>query len=154
MNSEITNDAITNVFEHSGTNIYSENIKTWCEQDLTHLDDSINWKITYCHEAPFTILTDAVVEGYVEWYNSDRSKAEPDRGGTRMNTVGNYWFSKFLQDNGFNLCMCGHKHTYANSRYIREPGAGEDGIRHSMVIDVYDPEGENAAWYQALAETE
>ena len=154
MNSEITNDAITNVFEHSGTNIYSENIKTWCEQDLTHLDDSINWKITYCHEAPFTILTDAVVEGYVEWYNSDRSKAEPDRGGTRMNTVGNYWFSKFLQDNGFNLCMCGHKHTYANSRYIREPEAGEDGIRHSMVIDVYDPEGENAAWYQALAETE
>ena len=154
MNSEITNDAITNVFEHSGTNIYSENIKTWCEQDLTHLDDSIQWKVTYCHEAPFTILTDAVVEGYVEWYNSDRSKAEPDRGGTRMNTVGNYWFSKFLQDNGFNLCMCGHKHTYANSRYIREPEAGEDGIRHSMVIDVYDPEGENAAWYQALAETE
>jgi hypothetical protein len=50
--------------------------------------------------------------------------------------------------------MCGHKHTYANSRYIREPEVGEDGVRHSMVIDVYDPEGENAAWYQALLENE
>jgi hypothetical protein len=31
MNSEITNKAIAEVFEHAGTNIYSETIKHWCE---------------------------------------------------------------------------------------------------------------------------
>ena len=152
MNSEITNDAISQVFNHSGSNIYSECIKQWCDNELTKLDDTVVWKVAFCHEAPFTILTDAVVEGYVKWYNE--GGVEPDRGGTRMNTVGEYWFSKFLQDNGFNLCMCGHKHTFSNSRYIREPEPDENGKRHSMVIDVYDPEGENAAWYQALNETE
>jgi hypothetical protein len=152
MNSEITNDAISQVFNHSGSNIYSECIKQWCANELTKLDDTVVWKVAFCHEAPFTILTNAVVEGYVKWYNE--GGVEPDRGGTRMNTVGEYWFSKFLQDNGFNLCMCGHKHTFSNSRYIREPEPDENGKRHSMVIDVYDPEGENAAWYQALNETE
>lgn len=149
MNSEITNKAIAEVFEHAGTNIYSETIKYWCEQDLTHLDDSIQWKVTYCHEAPFTILTNEVVEDYIKWASGDRKDPGPNRGGTKMNTIGNYWFSRFLQDNGFNLCMCGHKHTYANSRYIRET-EGTD----SFVVDIYDPEGENAAWYKALAETE
>jgi hypothetical protein len=155
MNSEITNDAIVKVFNHSGNNIYSDTIKEWCDKDLTHLDDTITWKVAYCHEAPFTILTDAVVEGYLKYYNGDASvTVEPDRGGTRMNTVGNYWFSRFLQNNGFNLCMCGHKHTFSNSRYIREPEPDENGKHHSMVIDVYDPEGENALWYQALLENE
>lgn len=155
MNSEITNDAIIKVFEHSGNNIYSDTIKNWCERDLENLDDTVTWKIAFCHEAPFTILTDNVVESYIKFYNGDAEvTVEPDRGGTRMNTVGNYWFSRFLQDNGFNLCMCGHKHTYANSRYIRESEPDENGKHHSMVIDVYDPDGENASWYQALAETE
>lgn len=149
MNSEITNKAIAEVFEHAGTNIYSDTIKNWCEQDLTHLDDSINWKVTYCHEAPFTILTNEVVEDYIKWASGDRKDPGPNRGGTKMNTIGNYWFSKFLQDNGFNLCMCGHKHTFSNSRYIRET-SGTD----SFIVDIYDPEGENAAWYKALAETE
>lgn len=157
MNSEITNDAITEVFNHYGTNIYSNDIKNWCVNDLQYIPESINWKIAYCHEAPFTILTDAVVESYIKYCSGDADvTVEPDRGGTRMNTVGNYWFSRFLQDNGFNLCLCGHKHTYANSRYIRESDPDEDGKHHSMVVEVYDPEpvtDTTPEWYQALNET-
>lgn len=94
-------------------------------------------------------MTNEVVEDYIKWASGDRKDPGPNRGGTKMNTIGNYWFSKFLQDNGFNLCMCGHKHTFSNSRYIRET-SGTD----SFIVDIYDPEGENAAWYKALAETE
>jgi hypothetical protein len=78
---------------------------------------------------------------------------EPGRGGSRLNIFGEYWFSTFLQDKAFNLCMCGHKHTYANSRYIRESEPDGSG-RHSMVVEVYDPDGENADWYKALNDKE
>lgn len=148
MNSEITGDAVTNIFEHSGSNIYSDTIKAWCEEDLTYLDDTINWKVAYCHEAPFTILTNTVVESYVTWYNGGQTGTEPERGGTRMNTVGNYWFSRFMQDNGFNLCLCGHKHTFSNSRYIREH-SGEEGDTSSMIVTVYDKDT-NPDWYASL----
>ena len=54
------------------------------------------------------------------------------REGSRLNTVGSYWFSQFLQDNGFKLCMCGHKHTFSNTRLIRED------ITKTMEPIVYD----------------
>jgi hypothetical protein len=56
-----------------------------------------------------------------------------ERGGSRLNTVGDYWFSKFLEDNEFNLVLCGHKHTYTNSRYIK------DDRTLTMEPIVYDP---------------
>ena len=76
-----------------------------------------------------------------------------ERGGSRANTVGNYWFSEFLQNNDFAMCLCGHKHTYANSRYIK------DDKTLTMEPIVYDPNYDpNTStypdWYNALPERE
>ena len=69
------------------------------------------------------------------------------RGGSHLNTVGNYWFSQFLQNNNFKLCLCGHKHTYSNSRYIRDNAS-------TMTPTIYEPELTLAGWYTALPERE
>jgi len=55
------------------------------------------------------------------------------RGGSHLNSVGNYWFSKFLEDNNFRLCIGGHKHTYTCSRLMR------DNPNNRMKPFVYDP---------------
>jgi hypothetical protein len=75
------------------------------------------------------------------------------RGGARTNTVGNYWFSQFLQDNGFSLALCGHKHTYANSRYIKDD---PELTMEPIVYDpTYDPNTSTYPdWYNALPERE
>ncbi len=140
MNSEITEIARVNIFGDSTTNIYTDTLKTWATNDLSKIstDTLIRWKVAFCHEAPFTIITANNILSYV------KSPTTVSRGGSHLNTVGNYWFSQFLQDNGFKLCLCGHKHTYAESRLIRED---KD---HTMVPIVYDANGTNASWYKAL----
>ena len=65
------------------------------------------------------------------------------RGGSHLNTVGSYWFSQWMQDNDFKLCLCGHKHTYANSRYIRENPS------RTMEPIVYDT-SLTPSWYTSL----
>jgi len=75
------------------------------------------------------------------------------RGGSHLNSVGNYWFSKFLEDNNFRLCIGGHKHTYTCSRLMR------DNPNNRMKPFVYDPDysvdGDiitYPAWYNALGD--
>ena len=75
--------------------------------------------------------------------NYNKSKIRP---GSHLNSVGNYWFSKFLEDNEFNLCICGHKHTYSNSKYIK------DNSELRMQPIVFDVDGENASWYNNLTD--
>jgi hypothetical protein len=65
------------------------------------------------------------------------------RGGSHLNTVGNYFYSKLLEDLDFKLCMCGHKHTYSNSRYLC------DNPDNRMMPFIYDPNGEDAEWYKS-----
>lgn len=151
MNSEITELARSQIYsEGSGNNIYTNNLKTWCESDLLNIDEQVKWRIAYCHEAPFTIITANTVMSYlVKNQQGDYVvQNSVERGGTYLNTVGNYWFSQFLQNNDFKLCICGHKHTFSNSKLIR------DDVTKTMEPIVYDPLGVNASWYQALPERE
>jgi len=34
-------------------------VKTWCDNELTHLDENIKWKVAFTHDNPFTLLTKA-----------------------------------------------------------------------------------------------
>lgn len=135
------------------TGIYSI-IKQWCIDDLVHIDNKIKWKVAFTHDNPFTLLTrgqiygtssgDTVKYNYLDAdYNENVSYS---RGGSHLNSVGNYWFSKFLEDNNFRLCIGGHKHTYTCSRLMR------DNPDNRMKPFVYDPdynasEGIYPQWY-------
>jgi hypothetical protein len=66
--------------------------------------------VVYCHEMPFTIVTDA----YMKNTNSER-------GGSKLNTLnenGTYRFSRLFYKYGIRLVMGGHKHTYSISKPI------------------------------------
>lgn len=150
MNSEITNLARTDLFKDpEGVNVYNT-IQGWCERDLQHIntDSKIKWRTAFCHESPFTIIIQNLILSYAVATGVDGEftiNPEIQRGGGRLNTVGAYWFSQFLQDNSFKLCLCGHKHTYCNSRYLRDDPA------KTMEPYIYEPQLEQAPWYTAMA---
>lgn len=151
INSEITELARTDVFgDTAGINIYND-LKTWCTNDLAQHaeDEKITWRVAFCHEAPFTIITADLIMSYLK--KNEGGSYEKDlsikRGGSHLNTVGNYWFSQWMQDNEFKLCLCGHKHTFSNSRYIRE------NPNRTMEPIVYDTTL-SPDWYAALPERE
>ena len=154
MNSEITEIARTSLFLDidGGTKVY-QSIQSWCEADLlNHSSDlDILWRVAFCHESPFTIITaDSIMSYLIKDINNNYVKQTSiSRGGSHLNTVGNYWMSQFLQDNNFKLCMCGHKHTYSNSRYLREdPLLTMEPIVYDSV---YDPNTSTyPTWYTAL----
>jgi hypothetical protein len=149
INSEITTSARTELYgDIDGVNVY-DSLKSWCEKSLeiANKDTKIQWRVAFCHEAPFTIITQSQIETALEEYTND-GKLKTGRNGSHLNTVGGYFFSKFLQENNFKLCMCGHKHTYSNSRLIH------DDVENTMTPYVYEPEGTEAKWYKALNEKE
>ena len=153
MNSEVTEIAREDIYaDPEGTNVYTNQIKDWCIADLTsHAGDlNIKWKVAYCHESPLTIITANLIMSYLIKDINGVYQPQPtvQRSGSHLNTVGNYWFSQFLQDNAFKLCLCGHKHTFSNTRLVRE------NLTKTMEPIVYDPDGTNAAWYQALPDRE
>ena len=151
MNSEITELARTDIFKDIvGTNVYTS-LQTWATNDLTNYsaDASIKWRVAYCHESPFTIMTADLIMSYLPNINGTYTpNTTIGRGGSHLNTVGNYWYSQFLQNNNFKLCLCGHKHTYSNSRYIR------DNVSSTMAPTIYEPDLTLAGWYTALPERE
>lgn len=127
VNSEIAEKTTSDIFGLEAANkgvIYAK-IKEWCEKDIQKYS-GYTWNIAYCHEMPFTIITDSLMS---DFYNtkddvetSDSAKRE--RGGSRINTVttteNKYWFSKFCQENSIRLVMGGHKHTQAITWPIKE----------------------------------
>lgn len=143
MNSELSDsgDGCQNLFGVQSLTVQTQ-MKEWAENDLTRIDDKCVWKLAFCHEAPFTILIQSVLTGYQTNKNSDATITWDNRGDvtSHFNNPGGYWFSKFLEDNGFNLCICGHKHTYSTSRYLH------DNPNDRMQPYVYDPDGENASF--------
>lgn len=157
MNSELTatNGGCSYFNQDPAINIYNT-IKEWCDRDVAKLNSDIKWKIAYCHEAPFTILTNDNTSKYLDALSEYQKDPSADnlknyndskiRPGSHLNSVGNYWFSKFLEDNEFNLCICGHKHTYSNSKYIK------DNSELRMQPIVFDVDGENASWYNNLTD--
>lgn len=144
--------------DNGPTGIYSI-IRQWCQNDLQHIDNKIKWKVAFTHDNPFTLLTrgqvygtssgDTVKYNYLDAdYNENVSYS---RGGSHLNSVGNYWFSKFLEDNNFRLCIGGHKHTYTCSRLMR------DNPSNRMKPFVYDPDYNAATntypeWYTSIGE--
>lgn len=152
MNSELTDsnsssDGTTNY--GSCYNLFGEQsgptqqrLKTWAENDLTHINGNITWRVAYCHESPFTILIQSVLADYLTKKTADDSYVATNRGDvtSHLNNPGGWWFSKFLEDNAFNLCMCGHKHTYSTSRYLH------DNTEDRMQPYVYDANGSNASF--------
>ena len=131
-------------------------IKQWCINDLQHIDNKIKWKVAFTHDNPFTLLTRGQIYGTssgdtVKYnYLDDNLQENPSysRGGSHLNSVGNYWFSKFLEDNNFRLCIGGHKHTYTCSRLMR------DNPDNRMKPFVYDPdynatESTYPSWYKS-----
>ena len=136
MNSEITSTAETDIYD--STSIYTTELKTWADNEISKIDSKITLKVAFCHEAPFTIMTEDTIMKFA-------SDSTTERGGSHLNILGSYWFSKFLQENGFKLCICGHKHTYANSRLIHE-NAGA-----TMCPTVYDTSA-TPTWYTSLSD--
>ena len=157
MNSEISSLTSSIIFKQpQGVNVYTDDIKPWVERDLVNcIDDKIKWKNAINHESPFTIITAETIMSYVKAGEGGTlvKDLSVERGGSRINTVGNYWFSELLQREGFSMVLCGHKHTYANSRYIY------DDKNLTMEPIVYDPDYDPdtntyPAWYNALPERE
>lgn len=147
--SEISEYTRTNIYKDvEGVNVFN-NIKEWCERDIARLDSTIKWRMAYCHESPFTIM---IADQIMKYLKTDGQGGfikdlSIKRAGSRINTVGNYWFSQFLQNNSFKLCICGHKHTYSNSRYII------DDPELTMEPYVYSPT-ESPQWYNDLPSRE
>lgn len=111
LNSEISEMTETDIYKLSkGAQTYSY-IKSWCERDIEKHKDK-TWKIAYCHEMPFTIMTQNLIQNFY-WNKVEDQTVE--RAGSRINTNNSaenkYWFSRFCQDNGIRLVLCGHKHT-------------------------------------------
>ena len=145
VNSEITSVTESDIYKDTDTNVYTGALKTWATNEVTvaNSDNKINWKVAFCHEAPFTIITENLIMSYLP-SSSNYTPTSTSRGGSHYNTIGNYWFSKFLQDNGFKLCLCGHKHTFSNSRLI------VDSTTDTMKPTVYDPSA-TPTWYTSLS---
>ena len=142
LNSEISEKTETDVLGiENNKGIIYEKVKQWCENDIAKCSNA-QWKIAYCHEMPFTIITDAVMSDFYDpQKNNGMEVADKNyRGGSRINTntkkVNEYWFSQFCQNNGIRLVMGGHKHTQAITWPIRENVV--DGVVNSMkpIIEV------------------
>lgn len=100
-------------------NTYTK-IKEWCIRDITK-NNSYKWNIAFCHEMPFTIITQNVIQNFY-WNNVEYPEIE--RAGSRLNVncvaADKYWFSKFCQEYNIRLVLGGHKHTYSESWPIKE----------------------------------
>ena len=136
LNSEISEKTETDILGIvNNKGIMYEKIKEWCERDNA-LYSNYEWKIAYCHEMPFTIITDAVMADFYDPNKNDGKEVASKnfRGGSRINTLtkkdNEYWFGQFCQNNGIRLVMGGHKHTQAISWPIKENVV--DGVVNSM----------------------
>jgi len=116
VNSEISSNTERDVYGLNPQSVVYDYIRQWCEKDLEYIDSSINHKIAYCHEMPFTIITQNLINSFY-WDGTEYPDVE--RSGSRLNfntsKANAYWFSKFLNNNGYRLCLGGHKHTYSCS---------------------------------------
>ena len=120
VNSEISANTERDVYGLTTTGVMYDLIRQWCERDDANATNA-KAKIAYCHEMPFTIITQNLINSFY-WNNEENTSVE--RSGSRLNfntTKANaYWFSKFLQTHNYRLCLGGHKHTYSCSYPILE----------------------------------
>jgi hypothetical protein len=135
LNSEISEKTVKNVIGVNKDNsLLYKAIEEWCKNDLD-LNSTAIWKIAYCHEMPFTIITNALKTEFFDKSKSNRENRGVERGGSRINVsqspIQKYWFSKFCQDNDIRLVMGGHKHTQCITWPLKE---GEISMRPTIQI--------------------
>ena len=123
VNSELTdskNNAAATLFGSDTNTLYNQWIKPWAQTEVDIADEfGVDWKIAFCHENPFTLLIADTFNGY---HGTTPDSKDNHRGTvtSHFNIPGGFWFSKFLEDNKFNLSICGHKHTYTTSYYLHD----------------------------------
>jgi len=109
MNSEITDIAINGVSDSAGnltqsplynsdSDIYNTSLKEWLLNDVTNslTDTNIKWRVAFCHEAPFTLITKTLINSYLTTDTTTgtiTANSTVVRGGSHLNLLGNYWFS-------------------------------------------------------------
>ena len=120
VNSEISSNTERDVYGLTTIGVMYDLIREWCERDDAKATKA-KAKIAYCHEMPFTIITQNLINSFY-WNGQEDTSVE--RSGSRLNfntTKANaYWFSKFLQTHSYRLCLGGHKHTYSCSYPLLE----------------------------------
>lgn len=120
VNSEISSNTERDVYGLTTSGVMYDLIREWCERDDAKATKA-KAKIAYCHEMPFTIITQNLINSFY-WNGQEETSVE--RSGSRLNfntTKANaYWFSKFLQTHNYRLCLGGHKHTYSCSYPLLE----------------------------------
>lgn len=120
VNSEISSNTERDVYGLTTSGVMYDLIREWCERDDAKATKA-KAKIAYCHEMPFTIITQNLINSFY-WNGQEDTSVE--RSGSRLNfntTKANaYWFSKFLQTHNYRLCLGGHKHTYSCSYPLLE----------------------------------
>lgn len=120
VNSEISSNTERDVYGLTTTGVMYDLIREWCERDDAKATKA-KAKIAYCHEMPFTIITQNLINSF---YWNGQEDISVERSGSRLNfntTKANaYWFSKFLQTHNYRLCLGGHKHTYSCSYPLLE----------------------------------
>lgn len=120
VNSEISSNTERDVYGLTTSGVMYDLIREWCERDDAKATKA-KAKIAYCHEMPFTIITQNLINSFY-WNGQEDTSVE--RSGSRLNfntTKANaYWFSKFLQTHSYRLCIGGHKHTYSCSYPLLE----------------------------------
>ena len=133
VNSEITEETEKQVYglPNNKGEIYAK-VKEWCQEDID-ANSGATWKIAYCHEMPFTIITQDVI---TKRYDGKQFNTSSVREGSHLNTVTTadnaYWFSKFCQEKGIRLVLGGHKHTQAISYPLLET---DDSMNPTIQVD-------------------
>lgn len=123
VNSEISANTERDVYGLTKTGVMYDLIKEWCERDdaKVEADGLTRTKIAFCHEMPFTIITQNLINSF---YWDGVEYPEVERSGSRLNfnvsKANAYWFSKFLQTHNYRACLGGHKHTYSCSYPLLE----------------------------------
>lgn len=131
--SEIKQSAEQELYAFGGYGYFYPLIKEWCEKDIAK-NNTAKWNIAYCHEMPFTILTQDDTNKSIDSAQlSAEGVIKGERKGASININnpegGNYWFSEFCQNNNVRLVMGGHKHTQSTSWPILENVKYEDDTR-------------------------
>lgn len=120
VNSEISSNTERDVYGLTTIGVMYDLIREWCERDDAKATKA-KAKIAYCHEMPFTIITQNLINSFY-WNGQEDTSVE--RSGSRLNfnttKANSYWFSKFLQTHNYRLCLGGHKHTYSCSYPLLE----------------------------------
>lgn len=116
--SEIKQTAETQLYEFANYGNFYPLIKEWCENDIAK-NNNYKWNIAFCHEMPFTILTQDDTNKSILEKSLSTGVIDGERKGASINInnpIGwNYWFSEFCQNNNVRLVMGGHKHTQSTS---------------------------------------